>query len=164
MTNTSHRGDLGSGLAGAWSLESWQTIDANGVVTYPLGENAVGQLMYDDETGTVSAQLVAADQARFASDDWQQASADEMIAAWPRYFGYFGTFTVDEPTRTVTHRIRAGWFPNLADTDQVRHYHLDGDRLILEAETAWGSVRILWRRFPVGAALPLAGEVGDARS
>lgn len=152
MTNTGRRGDgpLRSGLAGSWSLEAWQTIDANGVVAYPLGEDAVGQLMYDDETSKMSVQLVVADQAPFASDDWQQASTEEMIAAWPRYFGYFGTFTVDDSTQTVTHHIRAGWFPNLAGTDQVRHYHLDADRLTLEAETAWGSVRILWRRFPAG--------------
>lgn len=150
MTNTSLRGSgpLRSGLAGAWSLEAWQTIDTNGAVTYPLGEDAVGELTYDDESGTMSAQLVAADQARFASDDWQQASPDEMVAAWPRYFGYFGTFTVDESTRTVTHHIRSGWFPNLAGTEQVRHCHLDEDRLTLEAETAWGSVRIVWRRCP----------------
>lgn len=150
MTNTSHRGNerRRSVLAGAWSLETWQNVDAKGGVNYPLGENALGLLMYDDETSTMSAQLVQADQPRFASDDWQQAGADEMLAAWPRYFGYFGTFTVDQSTRTVTHHISAGWFPNLAGTDQVRHYRVDADRLTLEAETSWGSVRIIWRRLP----------------
>jgi len=146
MTSDRSRVSGGEVLDGTWSLVSWETIGPGGEVTYPLGKDPLGQLMYDDETGAVSAHLVESGQHRFASDDWQQASAGEMVAAWPRYFGYFGTFTVDEAAETVTHHIRAGWFPNLADTEQVRHYALQGDRLTLDAETAWGAVRITWRR------------------
>lgn len=146
MTGSSGGGSARSALAGSWRLEAWTTIGADGEVTYPMGEDALGQLMYDDRTGAVSVQLVQANQPRFTSEDWQQASAEEMAEAWPRYFGYFGTFTVDEATQTVTHHISSGWFPNLVGTEQVRHFHLDADRLALVAETAWGSVRIIWRR------------------
>jgi hypothetical protein len=45
----------------------------------------------------------------------------ERAAAWPQYFGYFGTFSIDEAQQTVTHHVESGWFPNLAGTDQVRH-------------------------------------------
>lgn len=98
--------------------------------------------MYDD-SDRVSAQLVRIDQRPFASDDWQRASTDEMCAAWP---SYFGTFTIDADDRAVIHHIEAGWFPNLVGTQQVRHYSFEADRLVLDASTAWGQVRIVWEK------------------
>ncbi|MBV8933571.1 MAG: lipocalin-like domain-containing protein [Kutzneria sp.] len=145
-TLTAHR--VRAELIGAWRLASWQSIDPDGTVGYPLGQDAVGQLMYD-EGGRVSAQLVRSGQPGFASDDWRRASAGEMCAAWPAYFGYFGTFSVDATVGTVTHHVEAGWFPNLADTEQVRHYRFEDDRLVLDAETEWGRVRIVWERLPI---------------
>jgi hypothetical protein len=112
----------------------------------PLGKAPVGQLIYDDTSNAVSAQLVQARQQRFASDDWQEATPEEKAAAWPRYFGYFGTFSIDEAEQTVTHHVESGWFPNLVGTDQVRHYRFEGGRLILDADTAWGVVQIIWSR------------------
>lgn len=132
-------------LVGAWRLVSWQLIDDDGSIDHPLGSDAIGQLMYT-ESGHVSAQLVRANQAPFASDDWQRASPAEMVAAWPGYFGYFGTFSVDPERGVVTHHVQAGWFPNLAGTEQVRHYRFEEGLLVLDASTAWGEVRIVWQK------------------
>jgi hypothetical protein len=44
--------------------------------------------------------------------------------------------------------IEANWFPNLAGTEQVRDYLFDGDELVLDADTAWDKVPIIWRRMP----------------
>jgi hypothetical protein len=138
--------DIRSRLLGSWSLVRWESIGADGSTAYPLGADAIGQLMYDGAGDRVSAQLVRVNQPAFASDDWQRASAEEMQAAWPNYFGYFGRFTVDTEAATVTHHIDAGWFPNLAGSRQVRRYRFDGDNLVLDADTAWGQVRIVWRK------------------
>lgn len=102
--------------------------------------------MYDDASNHVSAQLVRVNQPTFVSDDWQEATPEEMIDAWPNYFGHFGTFSVDEAAATVTHYIQSGWFPNLVDTEQIRHYLTEDERLVLDADTAWGKVRIIWRK------------------
>ena len=136
-----------SELLGTWRLISWYQINAAGTIDYPLGADAVGQLMYDD-SGRMSAQLAAIDQPHFATDDWQQAASGEMCAAWPRYFGYFGTFTIDADKGAVTHHVEGGWFPNLVGTEQVRHYRFEGDRLVLDARTPWGEVRIIWEKQP----------------
>jgi len=144
MTNT--RTSVRSALTGTWKLESWQIIGPDGEVEHPLGVAPLGQLMYDDRSSTVSAQLVQGSQPSFASDDWQEATPEERAAAWPRYFGYFGTFSIDEMEATVTHHVESGWFPNLVGTDQVRHYRLEAGRLILDADTAWGAVQIVWSR------------------
>jgi hypothetical protein len=132
-------------LLGVWRLVSWEAHDATGAITYPLGEDAIGQISYD-ASGRMSAQLMRQHQARFASEDWQQASEQEKAAAWGGYFGYFGTYTIDERVGTVTHHIEGSWFPNLIGTQQIRYYHFEGDQLVLDADTAWGQVRIVWEK------------------
>src|SRR5579875_3603671 len=129
--------DIKQELFGAWRLVSWKQVGNDGVRRYPLGPDAVGQLMYTPDD-RVSAQLVRVGQPRFASDDWQAATGEEMKAAWPAYFGYFGRFSIDDDQRAVVHHVEGSWFPNLVGTDQIRHYRMDRDRLILDAETAWG--------------------------
>jgi YD repeat-containing protein len=49
-------------LLGAWRLVSWEARDATGRITYPLGEDARGQLSYDG-SGRMSAQLMRQHQA-----------------------------------------------------------------------------------------------------
>jgi hypothetical protein len=69
-----------------------------------------------------------------------------MASAWPNYVGYFGTFRIDVEDNAVIHEIEGGWFPNLEGTDQLRRFQLRGDRLDLDADTAWGHVRIVWKK------------------
>ena len=135
-------------LIGSWRLVSWDWHDASGAVSSPLGDDPAGLLMYD-AAGTVSAQLMRRNQPRFQDDDWRSATAEEKAAAWSAYFGYFGTYTIDEAAGTITHHIDGSWFPNLVGTEQVRRYSLDGNRLSLHAETPWGHVGIVWEK--VGA-------------
>src|SRR5580693_4082026 len=75
-------------LFGGWRLLSWRWCDEAGEVDSPLGDDPVGQLMYDS-SGTVSAQLARRNQLRFEDDDWRRATADEKKAAWSGYFAYF---------------------------------------------------------------------------
>jgi hypothetical protein len=132
-------------LLGAWRLVSWEARDATGRIFYPLAEDARGQLSYDG-SGRMSAQLMRQHQARFASQDWRQASEKEKAAAWGNYFGYFGTYPIDENAGTVTHHIEGSWFPNLIGTQQVRRYRFQRNQLVLNADTEWGQVKIVWKR------------------
>lgn len=137
--------DVRAALLGAWGPVSCEESRSDGTVTYPLGVDAMGQLLYA-APDRVSAQLVRADQPRFPDEDYRAAEPARMAAAWLDYFGYFGGFSVDAEAGTVTHHIEAGWFPNLAGSRQERRFHVDGDRLVLSADTAWGQVRNVWRR------------------
>jgi hypothetical protein len=132
-------------LLGAWRLVSWYEVKADGEKVYPLGREAQGQIMYSDD-GHVSAQLVRKDLAPFGSPDWREATEGERAAAWLDYFGYFGTFSIDEARQAVVHHVEGSWFPNLVGSEQVRLFRLDGDELILDAATDWGQVVIIWRR------------------
>jgi hypothetical protein len=132
-------------LLGSWSLVSWEEHQATGEVCYPLGPNAIGQLTYTQD-GRMSAQLMRPGSPLFASEDWRQATTEDKSSAWGDYFGYFGTFSIDLGSKAVVHHIQGSWFPNLVGTDQIRHFRFDGDQLILDAETEWGKVHIVWRK------------------
>jgi len=138
-------------LLGGWRLISWQISDTAGHTKYPLGSDAIGQLLYDAQ-GRVSAQLMRRNQSKFSSDDWQEAGTEEKATAWGNYFGYFGSFTIDEPANTVIHHVEGSWFPNLIGTEQRRVYRFVGDQLILNASTAWGEVKIVWKKVQYPAA------------
>lgn len=134
-------------LLGAWKLVSWLEVGPDGTSTYPFGQDAIGELAYD-ASGRVTAQLARTHQDRFASDDRQDATAEEMAAAWSSYYGYFGTFHVDEGAGAVVHEIEGSWWPNQVGSEQVRNYHFDGNRLMLTADTPWGRDEIVWERLP----------------
>lgn len=132
-------------LLGSWRLLSWNIRDADGTLSYPLGEEAIGQLSYD-ASGRMSAQLVRPRQTQFAANDWRQASSEEKARAWSNYFGYFGTYGIDEEAGAVIHHIEGSWFPNLEGGDETRYFRFEGSRLLLEADTAWGHVGIVWEK------------------
>ena len=80
-TTTASRGPLSS----FWGLGSWSAgsrFHDDGSVRCPLGEDAIGQLMYTD-SGHGLSPAGPRRQTRFASDDWQQATTDETAAASP---------------------------------------------------------------------------------
>jgi hypothetical protein len=138
-------GAVGRSLVGAWSLLECAEILQDGSKRLPLGEGARGQVVYTAD-GRMSAQLVRADRAPFASDDFRGAPVDVAAEAFQQYFGYFGSYTVDASAGTVTHFIEGAWFPNLENKAQVRTFRLEGDRLIFEAATPWGVIRNIWIR------------------
>jgi Lipocalin-like domain len=135
----------GRSLLGSWRLISWEEREAGCDVQFPLGPNPIGQISYD-ASGRMSAQLMRPNQTPFASEDWREATVEEKSAAWSNYFGYFGTYTIDEINSTVVHHIEGSWFPSLVGTDQIRHFRFEGEQIILDADTQWGGVRIVWER------------------
>jgi hypothetical protein len=136
-------------LAGAWSLLECAEILQDGSKRLPLGDGALGQVIYTAD-GRMSAQLVRAGRPAFASDDFRAAPVDVAAGAFQQYFGYFGRYEVDPVAGTVTHFIEGAWFPNLENKVQVRTFRLEGDRLILEAATPWGVIRNTWIRVGTG--------------
>ena len=60
----------------------------------------------------------------------KEATPDEAKAALAGYIAYFGTYSVDEQARTVTHHREGSVQPG-DKGDLVRGYEFVGDRLIL---------------------------------
>jgi hypothetical protein len=135
--------DLVTALLGTWRLESWSLVYDDGrPPEFPLGEDAVGYLMYTTD-GHMSASL-----ARAGRPPLDPASAASKAQAFDTFFGYAGRYEVRDGA--VVHKIEFGTNPALSGVNSLRHVALDGDRLILTGpDFSAGSPRshrILWRR------------------
>jgi hypothetical protein len=135
---------------GIWKLLSYESQVDDGSVTYPLGKDAVGQIMYDAK-GNMSAQLADTHRPSFASSDVRKGTPEEIKAAFEGYTAYFGTYDVDEKKEIVTHRVKGNLFPNGAGGDNVRYYRFDENRLILSTPPIrFGGksivARLIWER------------------
>ena len=124
---------------GAWQLISQISRHADGTVFYPRGEKAHGLLMYD-RSGMMSAQLMRPD---------HQDLSNDLDTALTVYLAYYGTYTVDEVARTVTHHVKDCSYNGWENTDQVRTFVFEGDRLTLTAPSprpGEGDRVIVWQR------------------
>jgi hypothetical protein len=59
---------------------------------------------------------------------------------------YFGTYDVDEPTRTVIHHVEMALNPAWPGTDLKRSYKFSGDRLTLSVMYPDGALVLVWER------------------
>jgi hypothetical protein len=104
-------------LVGMWRLAEVVDFNAN------AGERPTGLLVYD-RTGHMAVQI----QPDRKRPSWPQGSnpSDEQIrGAFDGYTAYFGTYSVDEKQKTVTHH-REGAL-NLYQTILVRKYAFQED-------------------------------------
>lgn len=138
-------------LLGAWTLVEWSEQRPDGDKAFPIGEAAIGQLIYSAD-GYMAAQLARCGRRSFPSGDWRQADDENAARAFKEYFGYFGTFSIDVDKQVITHHVEGSWFPNLEGGDQERRYRFENDLLVLDADTAWGKVRIVWRKAETAAS------------
>jgi hypothetical protein len=117
-------------LLGTWRLVSFEARDSKGQLQYPLGKHVFGLLMYD-AGGNMSAHVMRRDRALFAANHPDCGTDAEVRAAFEGYASYFGTYTIDQATQTVTHHVRGAWYPNWIGSDQLRHFTFEGSRLLL---------------------------------
>src|SRR5438552_1416906 len=60
----------------------------------------------------MSAHVMRNDRPLFATKDPARGTDVEVRAAFEGYVSYFGTYTIDPQTQTVTHHVRGASFPN----------------------------------------------------
>ena len=108
-------------MIGTWKLESRMVRKPDGTVAHlPGWDGAPGYIAYDSN-GFMSVQFMPLD--RTESDA-------------PLYTAYFGTYTVDENTKTVTHHIIGDVKPDGVGANQPRAVMLEGDKLSLTIQVA----------------------------
>ena len=135
---------------GTWKLVSSEFRRSNGEVTYPIGRNTSGMLMYD-ANGHMSVQIMRPNRPAFASSDQLQGTPEEIKSAYKGFVAYFGTYEVNKEEGTITHHVEGSPFPNWVGTDQRRFFELYGNRLTLSTPPVpFGgeqvTARLIWER------------------
>jgi hypothetical protein len=120
-------------ITGEWNLLTWRRIAADGSVTYPLGEDAAGLLVYTS-SGTMIVQMSAALRTPLNTSDPLGGTVEEKAAAYAGFLSYFGTYEIQGAE--VTHLIESSSYPNWNGTHAVRPLELHGDELVLTAPPA----------------------------
>ncbi|WP_431825535.1 lipocalin-like domain-containing protein [Burkholderia sp. F1] len=129
-------------LVGAWRLEAFVTVEADGVGPGPLGDAPTGLLVYDGN-GYMSVTMMG---------DADGVPAD---AAARRYMSYAGTWRCDGDS--VVHRITVAPDAAWIGTEQVRRIELSGTTLRLYGRSLTGDRRLRlleWTRLPRAAGSP----------
>ena len=96
--------------------------------------------VYYDPTGHMGVH-VAPDLERGKAGS--EPTPEEAKAALKGYVSYFGTYSIDEQARTVTHHRTSSVQPGDV-ADLVRGFELTGDRLILRP--LGGTQEVIWER------------------
>ena len=131
-----------NGEAAKRFLGAWRYVGAanDGRPRTDLGADPKGIICYH-ASGHMAVQ-VAPDRERARAG--AKPTPEEAQAALADYIAYFGTYTVDEQARTVTHHRQGSVQPN--DTaDLVRGYEFAGERLILRPPGT--TYEVIWERF-----------------
>jgi lipocalin-like protein len=115
-------------LVGRWRLVSWENRSVNGQLSYPLGQDAVGYILYDED-GYMFVAIMRPNRAKFAAGDLLRASTEEKAHAAESYVSYCGRYEFHGDT--VIHHVELSLFPNWVGVDQERLVALSGNRLIL---------------------------------
>ncbi len=135
-------------LVGTWRLVAWENRDAEGHVTWPVGRDARGYLLYTAD-GYMSVQIMRANRTPFAVGDLLGGSSTEQAGAAASYTAYAGRYTLQD--NTVTHHVELSLFPNWVGTQQERRVDVQGDRLTLStAPLLFGgkhqTAQLIWER------------------
>ena len=119
---------MGAAVVGTWRLKRWETRTADGGVSYPLGPDAVGYLIYT-AGGHMSVSMMRAARPAFAGDDLLGGTPAERAAAAAGYVTYCGRYEVRDGA--VVHHVELSLFPNWVGADQLRFAEVAGDELTI---------------------------------
>jgi hypothetical protein len=141
---------LSKTLPGTWQLLSRIDVAPSGD-RHPepsLGEDPVALLIYD-RAGNFAVQFMRRDRSVDVPDS--STGAANNSRAHGGYDAYFGTYQVDDESRTVTQTLAGALSPEHVGAVLTRAMDVQGDRLVITLETnaADGSMvtrTLTWRR------------------
>ena len=122
--------DAHGALVGGWRLVSWENRATDGQVTYPMGIDALGALLYTAD-GRFSATISRRGREGFAGGDLLSGTSEEKARAMEGFVAYAGRYSFHGDR--VIHHVELSLFPNWVGSDQERSVELAGNRLILSA-------------------------------
>ena len=118
-TAIAQRDTLKDKLVGSWALVSTRTTRPDGSVYAPYGPHETGTLLFE-RNGRFALILINPDAPKYASNNRENPTPEEAMAAAKGGFAFFGSYSVKETDNTFIFHIEASNFPNFNGTDQKR--------------------------------------------
>jgi hypothetical protein len=127
---------LSHNLVGTWQLVSRvdRTKSGERRIDPSLGESPAA-LLYYDSTGHFAAQFMKRDRSTFTTAATVVAATNNSRAQGG-YDAYFGTYTVDDESGTVTQRLLGALSPENVGQVLTREMRVSDDTLTIEVATA----------------------------
>jgi hypothetical protein len=141
------KGSLKHQVVGAWTMVS-NVLDQDGKKTEPYGSDAKGSVILTN-TGRVALIITRSDIPKFAVNNRTQGTPEENKAVVAGSIAYFGTYTVDEPGKTLVMKLEGSTFPNWTGTEQKRTLELSGDQMkFINQSPSMGAglITVTWKR------------------
>jgi hypothetical protein len=139
-------------LVGTWLLVKYVDTPELGEPIFAFGKEPVGHFIFT--AGRHIAFSIMRNPPDIA-DPTSDPDPDACVPGW--YCAYFGTYTVDIKNGVwVTHVLSAN-IPGILNTDQPRHFKIDGNRLVVSETYFNGHTRIKAERIFVREATGALG-------
>jgi hypothetical protein len=106
-------------LVGTWTLVSWEQTNKDGSKQQDFGANPKGVAGFD-ANGRFFVMFARPDLPKIASTERTKVTPQEAQAINVGSIAYFGTYTVDEPSKTVSLKIESSTYPNQLGTEAKR--------------------------------------------
>ena len=129
-----------SDFIGSWRLGSWTQVDGTPRCSEEEGGSS-GQIIYTSD-GHMADQLGCSEIGIEELGDLNARAVVRRLGR--RHLSYYGTYSVDETARTVTHHVEGSSNVGFVGTDRVRSFVFEGnDRLVLSPPDG---AKIVWLR------------------
>jgi hypothetical protein len=115
-------------VVGTWSYVAVDIVGADGSRTPLYGPNPEGLASFDGN-GHYILMTARHGQAKFASNNRNEGTAEENKAVVQGSIAHFGTYTVNDADKTIVFHIESSTFPNWNGTEQKRPVMVSGDEL-----------------------------------
>jgi len=141
------KGSLKQQVVGAWTMVS-NVLDQDGKKTEPYGSDAKGSVILTN-TGRVALMITRSDIPKFAANNRTQGTPEENKAVVAGTIAYFGSYTVDDASKTLVMNLEGSTFPNWVGTEQKRTLELSGDQMTFVNQNpsmGAGLIRVTWKR------------------
>jgi hypothetical protein len=134
-------------LVGAWTLVSIEVTPTDGTKRPGFGgPNAKGILILD-ASGRYAQVTGRPDRPKLSTTNRQEIPAAELGEAARSFGAGFGTWTANEPGRTLVQKTELGLIPESAGNETKSSLALAGDELrLVNSRPAGGTTELVYRR------------------
>jgi hypothetical protein len=136
-------------IVGTWLLGSWVQTRADGSKNYRFGDNPKGINTFSAD-GHFSLAQMRGDLPKISSVDPLKPTPEEAVAIVQGSIAYFGTYTVDEASRTLNVELAGTTLVNQLGTVQKRTIDsIDADEMRYRNANSVGNlgkIELVWKR------------------